>query len=214
MFKKTLPLVILSIFILSACAPAVAQPAAAEEVPMTGSSEEKAEPEMEKPAEEMAEDAPVNEAPAAPAWMNAELTHVRTGEVFRISDFKGKVVLVENLAMWCSTCLKQQKEVKALHEALGPDSGLVSVGLDIDPNEVPADLKGYVESNGFDWYYAVAPKGVGGEIGQLYGANFLNPPLAPMLVVDRKGEGHPMPHGLKSMEDLKAFVEPFLAEGM
>ena len=32
---------------------------------------------------------------------------------------KGKVVLVETMAQWCSTCKKQQGEVKALHEKLG-----------------------------------------------------------------------------------------------
>jgi hypothetical protein len=35
-----------------------------------------------------------------------------------------------------------------------------------------------------------------------------------MLVIDRKGEVHPMPFGIKSAEDLQKFIDPFLAEGM
>jgi hypothetical protein len=35
----------------------------------------------------------------------------------------------------------QQEEVKALHELLGMDTHLVTVALDIDPNEQAGDLK-------------------------------------------------------------------------
>ena len=38
---------------------------------------------------------------------------------FTLADFKGKVVLVETMAVWCSTCLRQQTNVLALHEDLG-----------------------------------------------------------------------------------------------
>jgi thiol-disulfide isomerase/thioredoxin len=240
MFKKTLIPVLLSLFVLSACAPAKANPAAMEEIPVTGSSEGMEKPTeammekpteammekpteammekptetmMEKPTEAMMEE-PAEMMMASPAWMDAALTHVSTGEEFKISDFKGKVVLVENLAIWCSTCLSQQKQVKALHEALRMNEDLVSVGLDIDPNEDAGDLKSYTRSNGFDWYYAVAPREVASEMGNLYGAQFLNPPSAPILIIDRKGEVHPMPFGLKSSDDLKKFIEPFLKDAM
>ena len=38
----------------------------------------------------------------APAWYSASLTNASTGQAFTINDFKGKVVLVETLAMWLS----------------------------------------------------------------------------------------------------------------
>ena len=38
----------------------------------------------------------------APAWYSASLTDASTGQAFTINDFKGKVVLVETLAMWLS----------------------------------------------------------------------------------------------------------------
>ena len=46
-----------------------------------------------------------------PAWIMASLTDVRTGKGFKISDFKGKVIVVENMATWCPNCLQQQKQV-------------------------------------------------------------------------------------------------------
>jgi thiol-disulfide isomerase/thioredoxin len=151
---------------------------------------------------------------AAPEWFSVELTNVNTGETFTINDLKGKVVLVETMAQWCSNCLKQQMQVKELHALLGADVDLVSIALDIDPNEDDATLKDYALNHGFDWVYAVAPAEVSREIGNLYTAQFLNPPSTPILIVDRSGEAHPLPFGIKSADDLKQAIEPFLNEGM
>jgi hypothetical protein len=123
-------------------------------------------------------------------------------------------VLVETLAVWCSNCLKQQREVLALHEALGERDDFISVGLDIDLNESAEQLKGHAERNGFDWIYAVATPDVARAISDLYGVNFLNPPSTPMLIIDRHGQVHPLPFGIKSAAELQAALEPFLSEGM
>lgn len=147
-----------------------------------------------------------------PAFFKVGLTDAATGETFSIQDFEGKVVLVETLAMWCSTCMRQQQQVVMLHARLGERDDLVTVGLDIDPNEVQEDLTEYVASNGFGWYYAIAPIEVSREISQLYGDQFLNPPSAPMFIIDRHGEGHPLPFGLKSADDLEQALEPFLSQ--
>ena len=149
-----------------------------------------------------------------PAWFSTSLTNAATGESFTLQDFKGKVVLVETMAIWCPTCLRQQKEVKALHDQLGEHDGLVSVGIDIDLNEKIDDLKAYTARNGFDWTYTVATADVAREIGNLYGQQFLNPPSAPMLIIDRHGAVHPLPFGVKSAADLQEALEPFLNEAM
>jgi len=166
----------------------------------------------------MTPDAMMNETPDAmmdmPAWFNAALTDAATGGSFKIQDFKGKVVLVQTMAIWCPTCLRQQKEVKALHDQLGERDGLVSVGIDIDLNEKIDGLKAYTAKNGFDWTYTVATADVAREIGNLYGQQFLNPPSAPMLIIDRHGAVHPLPFGVKSAADLQKALEPFLNEAM
>jgi hypothetical protein len=149
----------------------------------------------------------------SPAYFSAELIDASTGGTFSINDFRGKVVLLETLAMWCSNCYRQQGEVKLLHEKLGPRTDFISLGLDIDPNENLADLKGYVEDNGFDWLYAVAPLEVAREIGQLYSAQFLNPPSTPMLIIDRNGDVHTLPFGIKSADQLLEALVPYLDAG-
>jgi thiol-disulfide isomerase/thioredoxin len=147
----------------------------------------------------------------APAWFDASLTNVNDGSSFSINDFAGKVVLVETMAVWCPTCKRQQDQIKTLNSAMGMDPDLIAISLDIDPNENADMLKTYAANNGFDWIYAVASVGVAREIGNLYGDQFLNPPSTPIMILDRKGEAHPLPFGVKSADDLMKAIEPYLS---
>jgi thiol-disulfide isomerase/thioredoxin len=160
---------------------------------------------MEKSAGEMMD---------MPTWFSAAFANAATGENFMVQDFKGKVVLVETMAIWCPTCLSQAKQVKALHDQIGLRADLVSVSIDIDLNEKIGDLKDYAGKNGFDWTYTVATADVAREIGSLYGQQFLNPPSAPMFIIDRHGEVHPLPFGVKSADDLQKALEPFLNDAL
>ncbi len=149
-----------------------------------------------------------------PAWFDAELLNVSTMENFNVSDFQGKTVLVETMAIWCSNCLKQQKEVKALYDSMENKDDLVILVLDIDTNDSPDKLKDYADKHGFSWNYAVASVDVAREIGALYGDQFLNPPSTPMLIIDPHGDSHPLPFGHKSAADLAEALAPFLTVGM
>ncbi len=213
--KKHLILFILAILVLSACG--TPTPDTMMEKPTDEMMDKPTDDMMDKPTDDMMHDetaTPDAMMAETPAWFDVELTDARTGKTFSINSFKGKVVLVETMAQWCSNCLKQQTQVKALHDMLGMNDDFVSVGLDIDPNENAADLKNYVESKGFDWLYAVPPADVIREISNLYTAQFLNPPSTPILIVDRHGVAHPLPFGIKSADDLAAAVKMYLSEGM
>lgn len=231
MFKKTLVFVFALTFLLAACGPAETASDAmmeksgepmSEETMMEDShgDEMMDENEDESMKEEMpAEEAMMDDEPNAsmmdtPGWFSETFTDARTGQTFSINDHKGKVILVETLAMWCSNCKKQQGQVVELHKLLGERDDFVSFGLDIDTNENAADLSNYVQNNGFDWLYSVATPEIAREIGNLYGAQFLNPPSTPMLIIDRHGEAHPLPFGIKSAQELYDALQPFLEEGM
>ncbi|MEW6030904.1 MAG: hypothetical protein AB1564_09355 [Chloroflexota bacterium] len=150
----------------------------------------------------------------SPAWFSAQFTDAASGQAFGINDFKGRVILVETMAVWCSNCRRQQEQILSLHGLLGEREDFVSVSLDIDPNEDAAYLISYVQSVPFDWMYAIAPAEVSREIARLYGDQFLNPPSAPVLIVDRHGAAHPLPFGIKSAEELMQAVQPYLDESM
>jgi len=202
--------------LLAACAPSTSEVMAEKQAP----TEAMTEPASPTEAAMMDDPAPTGEAMmdedamAMPAFFSAALTDVASGTDFTLADFKGKVVLLELFAQWCPTCLAQQREVVRLRQLVGEREDFVSVGLDIDPNEDAAMLREYLAQHGFDWLYAVAPAQVSSEIGELYGSQYLNPPSAPILLIDRHGVVHPLEAGRKSAESLLAELEPLLAEPM
>jgi len=162
-------------------------------------------------------DAPMAEEPAAasfPAWYSAPMTDVNTGRVFTIEENLGKVILVETMAAWCSKCFSQQSEVADLHDLLGERSDFVSIGIDVDPREDVPLLTSYVRKNGFDWLYVVASKEMVDEISALYGAQYLNPPSTPMLIIDRSGNPHLLKFGIKGAGELLESITPFLDENV
>ncbi|MBN1453125.1 MAG: TlpA family protein disulfide reductase [Anaerolineales bacterium] len=149
-------------------------------------------------------------AAETPEWFDIELTDVQTGETFTMNDYAGKVILVETMAMWCPNCTVQANEVRSLHEILGNPDDLISVSLDVDVNEDAASLKEYSEGYGFEWHFAIVPLEVARALGNLYTAQYLNPPLSPMLIIDRDGEVHHLEYGKKSAESLQKSLEPYL----
>ena len=113
------------------------------------------------------------------------------------------------MAVWCPNCLIQQNEIRELHEALGHPDDFVSISLDVDVNEDEQMLKEYVEQWGFEWHFAVSPTLVSRGLGNLYSAQYLNPPLAPMMIIDRDGSIEHLPYGIKKLEELEPIVKPY-----
>jgi len=217
--KTSIFTVLILALVLSACVPTNSDEAMVEkpteammEKPTDSMMEETkvSEMTMETPSTDTMDKPADGEMMAAPDWFSTELTDVNTGSTFKINDFKGKVVLVETMAQWCPSCKRQQMEVKSLIEKLGMPADLVVIALDTDPNEDQDSLKTYASNNGFDWVYAVAPAEVSREISNLYGVQFINPPSTPILIIDRKGEAHPLPFGIKSADDLMKSIEIYL----
>jgi cytochrome oxidase Cu insertion factor (SCO1/SenC/PrrC family) len=155
---------------------------------------------------------PVAAESTTPEWFDMELVDAQTGETFTMNDYAGKVILLETMAMWCPNCVVQANEVRNLHEALGHPDDLISVSLDVDINEDTAPLKEYALDNGFEWRFAVAPLLLARALGNLYTAEYLNPPLNPMLIIDREGNVHHLEYGFKDAETLQKVVEPYLVK--
>jgi thiol-disulfide isomerase/thioredoxin len=141
-----------------------------------------------------------------------EMTDVQTGKTFTMDDYAGKVVLLETMAIWCPNCVIQATQVAKLHETLGNPDDLISVTLDVDSYEDEAMLKEYASSYRFDWHFAVAPLLVERALGNLYSAEYLNPPLSPMLIIDREGNVQQLEYGIKDASTLQQLVEPYLTK--
>jgi thiol-disulfide isomerase/thioredoxin len=113
-------------------------------------------------------------------WKEVELTDVNSGESYTVADLE-KPVLVENFAVWCPTCTRQQVEIREMLEDSDVDVRVVS--LDTDPNEDAEKIRQHTSRNDFDWRYSVAPPQLTQSLRQEFGASILNPPLAPKILV-------------------------------
>ena len=143
----------------------------------------------------------------SPAWFSVELKDVNSGQTFKLSDFKGRIVLVEGMAVWCTTCLRQQHELVRLHEQIG--EAAISVAIDVDLNEDEALLKKHAESNGFTWRYAVGTPELAQTLAAEFGNRFLNPPGVPMFLIDRDGGVHLLDFGHKTVEYLTRQIQSY-----
>jgi cytochrome oxidase Cu insertion factor (SCO1/SenC/PrrC family) len=151
-------------------------------------------------------------SPTIPSWFDVQMVDINSGKSFKVSDFSGKVVLVETMATWCPTCQGEMSQVQQLRSDYGPTTDLVTISLDVDPNEDATVLKKYAALNGFNWLIAIAPESVGGFLSKNYDVDYLNPPLQPMLIIDKKGGVWGLPFGTKSAISLEKTLDPYLAQ--
>ncbi len=150
----------------------------------------------------MAQESEEAETPAIelPAWASIELVDAVTGEPFTISDFAGRPILVESFAVWCSTCLRQQKEMGKLIESHGEE--IIHVSLNTDPNEDLIAVRQHAEKHEFSWYFAVAPVEMTQALIDAFGLTVVNAPRAPVILIEADGSARLLPNGLKSAEEL------------
>jgi len=73
------------------------------------------------------------------------------GKTFSLSDFSGKVIVLDLMATWCPTCSDEMPELVKLHEK-HPDVLIITV--DVDPSESDAVLSRFKEKYGADWLFA------------------------------------------------------------
>ncbi len=135
-----------------------------------------------------------------PAWMEIELRDVATGEIFKISDFKGKPILLESFAVWCPTCLAQQKETKKVKQIEGEN--IIHISLDTDPNEDEDKVREHIEKNELDWYFAVSPVELTQALIDEFGLRFVSAPRAPVVLIGADQSTRFLRSGVKSAEEL------------
>ncbi len=139
------------------------------------------------------------------SWKDIALDDVKTGETFTISGFSGKSVLLETFAVWCPTCKRQQDEIQKLHEELG--DSVVSVSVDVDPNEDESKVLEHLDRYGYDWRYAVADNEFTQDLINDFGINVVNAPSAPVIMVCENGDTRLLDFGVKTSDELKSDLE-------
>jgi thiol-disulfide isomerase/thioredoxin len=140
-------------------------------------------------------------------WLEIELIDVITQENFSIADFKGVPVILESFAVWCPTCLEQQREIRDLKSNIGDI--VVYISVDTDPNEDEALVIQHLQSNNLDWNFTVAPSQFTEELIDNFGLSVVNAPGAPVVIIwENQNEATFLQTGgVKSAETLQTLIE-------
>ncbi|MGB9722676.1 MAG: peroxiredoxin family protein [Chloroflexia bacterium] len=70
-----------------------------------------------------------------------------TGETLRLSDFRGRPVLVNFWNSWCPPCRTEMPELQRVHEALGDRVVILAVNL-LYPEDRPEDVRAFAQEQG------------------------------------------------------------------
>lgn len=88
------------------------------------------------------------------------------GKPLSLSNYKGKVVLVDFWATWCGPCVKELPNVIAAYKKYH-DKGFEIVGISLDQDR--ASLDKFIKDNGMTWVQYFDGKGWESKLGQKYG---------------------------------------------
>lgn len=127
------------------------------------------------------------------------VTSLQGGSV-KLSDHKGKVVLIDFWATWCAPCRAEVPHLKKLYADFKA-KGFEIIGISLDREE--DDLTQYIRENGMDWPIAFSGKAWGDETAALYGVQS----IPSMWLIDRAGI---LRHFDLRGEDLRAAVKDLI----
>ena len=103
-----------------------------------------------------------------------------SGLVVKLSDLKGKVVLLDFWATWCPPCRVEIPNLIAIQRKFGErEFVLLSVSLDRDLQAA----RTFVRDKEMDWVHIIDWE-AGREIAEKYGVNY----IPSTFVIDRKGK--------------------------
>ena len=75
------------------------------------------------------------------------------GEIFHMSDFRGKVVLLDFMATWCGPCRASITGLQELHDEFG--DYLVIISISVDPSyDTEQRLRNWMNSWEANWIHA------------------------------------------------------------
>lgn len=119
------------------------------------------------------EDRSKEDKPTAPTFTLKDLS----GREVSLSDFRGKVVLLDFWATWCPPCLLSIPHLNALHRAYG-ERGFEILGINLDQGD-PDNLSAFVEKMKITYPILIGTS----EVTKQYGVN----PIPTGFLVDREG---------------------------
>ncbi|MFS4455694.1 peroxiredoxin family protein [Maribacter sp. 2304DJ31-5] len=124
------------------------------------------------------------------------------GKTYQLSDFKGKIVVLDFWAMWCAPCKKKMPKIQKLHETYS-DMGVAVLGMLAMNKGAEEKAKTYFAENEYSFKLLYGND----ELTKNYELKF----LPTVVVVDKEGKivyltTKPNPN---EFEDITAIVEKY-----
>jgi hypothetical protein len=130
------------------------------------------------------------------------LTDSKTGTTFKLSDYTGKVVILEMMDPFCYLCADQLKEIAAALDVVGDKA--VAVSADVGKGE--SALLKWGEENGVTWPLALMPLEFRQALVAEFGSQVIAPSNTPVVMIEPSGIGHITERGIKKSETLVDLV--------
>ena len=117
-----------------------------------------------------------------------------TGEVVKLSDYKGKKVMLNFWATWCPPCKAEMPDMQKLHEAYKEEIVILAVNMDVQN-----DVAGFAKEMGITFPILLDEKN---EVNGTY--KILTIPTS--FFIDEKGVISHKFNGAMSLDDMKKYA--------
>ncbi len=136
---------------------------------------------------------------------DAAFVNLASGERVRLSELRGRVVLLNLWATWCPPCLREMPDLNRLDQDYGP-LGLTVVALSDEPLQT---IQSFVQARTFEFLVAQAPIG---SLDSAYEAARRTLPTT--FVIDREGVVQAVESGARDYAHFAEIVQPLLQPGL